>query len=408
MSNNTESPVTQVPPDPTQTDNNGPLLVGGPVFSAGIVEPSTTSRESTAGVLSGGIEESTIFVSTTIARGTDATSSPFTFTSQVTFTRPVTSTSATATTTGLTTQAQTDATGPSKAIIGGIAGGAVTIILALVAFCAFRRTRRKRKGLIIRTPDFEVSDTTEPQQSQAPTLAEASGLFIPHPFLSLTSEPQDSVSAVKRREKDQIQSLPSRPQHNQEDVGNIRDPFQDPEVQSRDPINALDRIQELTGQLEMELQQLNNLARSGQLSEAEHTRLEEIRHTTGLTIPFDQRHGLVTRFWGQCYCERGLVVLGLVGVGEGLPCLLTDRDSRLGVYCAWKNRAAEALNNSGNGIRARRSGIGNNSGVQSTRGRREDSNETGNSQEEEERGSLEAWLYKTAMRKKGESERTFQ
>ncbi|KAF9444217.1 hypothetical protein P691DRAFT_786999 [Macrolepiota fuliginosa MF-IS2] len=280
-------PVTPVPPDATQTDN-GPL----PVETSAVPRDSTEVKTTATTINTTGtpftFTSRVIFTrpaTSTSAGATDAPGSSLTSMSQVTLTRPVTSTSSTATMTGRTTQAQTDATGPSKATIGGITGGAATIILALVAFCAFRRTRREPRAFIIPMPNFKASDTTGPWRSQGPRLIEAPGPFIPHPFLSLTSEPQGKVSAVKRKEKEKIQSLPPRPQHNQEDIGNTRDPFQDPGVQSGDPRNALDRVQQLTDQLEVELQQLNNLARSGQLPEAERTRLEEIRLATGITIP---------------------------------------------------------------------------------------------------------------------------
>lgn len=85
--------------------------------------------------------------------------------------------------------------------------------------------------------------------------------------------------------------------NDQDDQGQERDPFRDPMIGERERSseevqgNALDRLQQLTSQLEAELQQLSELAQSGQLSIEDRARLEEIRSTTGLTMPFNPRRG---------------------------------------------------------------------------------------------------------------------
>ncbi|KAF9443150.1 hypothetical protein P691DRAFT_779036 [Macrolepiota fuliginosa MF-IS2] len=130
------------------------------------------------------------------------------------------------------------------------------------------------------------------QSPQPLQITETSNSVIPFPFLAPTPAARDNVVTVKREGKEQILPPPP-PECNQEDV---EDPFQDPEISDGDVShqevrgarNALDHLQQLTNQLEAELQRLNDLARSGQLSEVERAWLEEIRRTAGLTMPFDR------------------------------------------------------------------------------------------------------------------------
>lgn len=69
-------------------------------------------------------------------------------------------------------------------------------------------------------------------------------------------------------------------------------PFRDPNItedrpgrpRAQETENALDRLQQLTREVGAELQTLDNQAQSGQLSEAEQERLNEIRRTARLAI----------------------------------------------------------------------------------------------------------------------------
>ncbi|KAF9444421.1 hypothetical protein P691DRAFT_807362 [Macrolepiota fuliginosa MF-IS2] len=197
-------------------------------------------------------------------------------------------------TTTTTVPTQTGTTSLSnglRGIIGGIVGATVIVILALVVFCILRCKRRRLVTSVSEScsPTAPISQSPQPLQ-----ITETSDTVIPFPFLSPTPIARDNAVTVRRGGKEQI--LPSPLECNQENVGDNRDPFQDPEILDEDishqrvqsTRDALDRLQQLTNQLETELQQLSDLARSGQLSEGERTRLEEIRRTAGLTMPFDR------------------------------------------------------------------------------------------------------------------------
>ncbi|KAF5352840.1 hypothetical protein D9756_006107 [Leucocoprinus leucothites] len=172
--------------------------------------------------------------------------------------------------------------GPPKELIGGVIGATVIVILAVIALCILRCRRRRQSS--------QVFSETRPHSPQRRTS------LRPRPFL----EPQIALTNIspesKIKEKSQASSSPSTREQAQ-------DPFRDPEVVDRvetpnDQQNevqrardALDRLQQLTNQLEVELEHLNNLARLGRLSDDDQARLDEIRRTTGLTIPFNPRQG---------------------------------------------------------------------------------------------------------------------
>lgn len=182
----------------------------------------------------------------------------------------------------------------AKSNAGTIAGLVVASILVLVvvlggAFCFFRRQRRKRRRAVDKNADpyNEIGRSTvyvDPLwEQQNYHLAEIGANAISS---TISLPPQDIDSGARRH----ITALTPASQHkNQKDDG---DPFRDPDpIEVQEAGNAFDRLQQLTREVEAELQNLANQAQSGQLSAAEQARLDEIRHTTGLTIMYDSRLG---------------------------------------------------------------------------------------------------------------------
>ncbi|KAF9440804.1 hypothetical protein P691DRAFT_817833 [Macrolepiota fuliginosa MF-IS2] len=169
------------------------------------------------------------------------------------------------TTTEVPTQISTTSlsNGPPKGIIGGVIGATIIIILALIVFCLLRRKQRKLVTLVPKScaPAALISQLPQPLQ-----ITNTSDSVIPFPFKVPTPATQDNAVTVRQEGKEQIP--PSPPKCNQENVGDNRDPFRDPEMLDGDAShqevqgarNALDRLQQLTNQLEMELQQLSDLA----------------------------------------------------------------------------------------------------------------------------------------------------
>ncbi|KAJ3571616.1 hypothetical protein NP233_g3635 [Leucocoprinus birnbaumii] len=180
--------------------------------------------------------------------------------------------------------------GPPKALIGGVIAVLSVVILALVTFCVLwrRRKRFQRKAgrAAISEAFASVGWKTNPRSSP-----QHRAQLRSRPFLD-SEAAQINVSPEKAKEK----ALPSlTPEQEQ-------DPFRDPEVieivvvapvEEQDDVRraqiALDRLQQLTSQLEAELEQLNDLALRGQLSGENRVRLEEIKRTIGQTVPLNAR-----------------------------------------------------------------------------------------------------------------------
>ncbi|KAF9442109.1 hypothetical protein P691DRAFT_849566 [Macrolepiota fuliginosa MF-IS2] len=278
------------PNDPRDADDNAksdeittnPGIARPASAPAGDASKAFTSPLSTTIFLSSGL-----FVTST-SKLPNGSTEVFTLTSSGT--RTITTTTEVPTQIGTTRFLFFSSGGPPKGIIGGAIGA--TVIVALVVFCILRRKRRKLVTLAPKScaPAALISQSPQPLQ-----ITETSGSVVPFPFLAPTPTARDNAVTVKREGKEQIPPPPP-PKCNEEDVEDNRDPFQDPEISDvdvshqevQDARNTLDRLQQLTNQFKMELQQLSDLARSGQLSEGKRARLEEIRRTAGLTMPFDR------------------------------------------------------------------------------------------------------------------------
>lgn len=97
------------------------------------------------------------------------------------------------------------------------------------------------------------------------------------------------------RRKERVVAADHVPPRDTRDRGDSTNPFQDPDTteghRAQETGDALYRLQQLTREVGVELQTLASRAQSGRLTEVERERLEEIRHTTGLTIMYDSRLG---------------------------------------------------------------------------------------------------------------------
>ncbi|KAF7784963.1 hypothetical protein Agabi119p4_1128 [Agaricus bisporus var. burnettii] len=177
-------------------------------------------------------------------------------------------------------------------IVGGVTGAAVTIILGLIIFCILRSKRRHRA--LRSTSDVDVSTPPDIRGQHMSQSAQPS--TTPRPFLDFPFSQNCSFS--KGIITDSASN--SSEQDNQGNTEPVADPFNDVILIERnlsnndDEVerarNALDNLQVLTSQFEGEFQQLCILAQSGQLTAEDRLKLEEIKRTTGLTIPSNLRH----------------------------------------------------------------------------------------------------------------------
>ncbi len=157
------------------------------------------------------------------------------------------------------------------------------IILASIVFYILRRKHRRKEE----RPQV-ASDSVPP----TPTEEVVEISVIPHPFFS-TSPPQEP--SVKKKEMDQPDPSQRALPYNRAGEQDNLDPFRDPEIIENQAVpgagNALDRLQELTREVKEELRELAKRARSGQLSDSERERLDEIKRTIGLSIRSNSRRG---------------------------------------------------------------------------------------------------------------------
>ncbi|KAF7783950.1 hypothetical protein Agabi119p4_115 [Agaricus bisporus var. burnettii] len=183
---------------------------------------------------------------------------------------------------------------PVKAIAGGATGAAVVaVILGLIIFCILRSKRRHRA--LHSTSDVDIS-TPPDARGQHIMSQSAQSSTTPRPFLDFPFS--QNCSSFKEIITDSASN--SSEQDNQGNIEPFADPFNDVILIERnlsnndDEVerarNALDNLQVLTSQFEGEFQQLCILAQSGQLTAEDRLKLEEIKRTTGLTIPSNLRH----------------------------------------------------------------------------------------------------------------------
>ncbi|EKM84272.1 hypothetical protein AGABI1DRAFT_104204 [Agaricus bisporus var. burnettii JB137-S8] len=243
-------------PVPTKTSSE-PAQIGAQLAVEQTVAPVSTNFEMTTIVITGMQD----FTTTSTESGTIKV---------ITSRRPFTST-----TTSLVTNAPTGSTLVASkniktaTVVGGVVGGIMGLLVLAAIFVFLHRRRRKAENVM--------------PYSTLP--------FRDFPFSQNRSSSKKIIIGSAR-------NLPA--QDNQVNIAPAVDPFNDPiptegnlpnnddEVQRAR--NALDNLQALTSRFEDEIQQLRILAQSGQLSAEDGLKLEEIRRTTGLTIPFDSRH----------------------------------------------------------------------------------------------------------------------
>lgn len=185
-------------------------------------------------------------------------------------------------------------TGP---IVGGVISGILGLLLILVAaLCIFRRQNRKRRSAVdknvdpynmIQQPTVNIDPLGEQQNYHHAEM----GTNISSAMPSLLRGIDSGTSTSQKRGEGHIPTVTSALQHsNERDNSN---PFRDPDTaevhQVQQARGALDRLQQLTREVEAELQNLANQVESGQLSVTEQQRLDEIRRTAGLTITYDSR-----------------------------------------------------------------------------------------------------------------------
>ncbi|EKM84270.1 hypothetical protein AGABI1DRAFT_104202 [Agaricus bisporus var. burnettii JB137-S8] len=178
-------------------------------------------------------------------------------------------------------------------IVGGVTGAAVTIILGLIIFCILRSKRRHRA--LHSTSDVDISTPPDAQgqhiMSQSAQISTTPRPFLDFPFSQNCSFSKGIITGSASN---------SSEQGNQGNTEPAADPFNDAILTERNlpnndaeiqrARNALDNLQVLTSQFEGEFQQLCILAQSGQLTAEDRLKLEEIKRTTGLTIPSNLRH----------------------------------------------------------------------------------------------------------------------
>ncbi|XP_006453941.1 hypothetical protein AGABI2DRAFT_113698 [Agaricus bisporus var. bisporus H97] len=178
-------------------------------------------------------------------------------------------------------------------IVWGVTGAAVTIILGLIIFCILRSKRRHRA--LHSTSDVDISTPPDAQgqhiMSQSAQISTTPRPFLDFPFSQNCFFSKGIITGSASN---------SSEQGNQGNTEPAADPFNDAILTERnlpnndDEIqrarNALDNLQVLTSQFEGEFQHLCILAQSGQLTAEDRLKLEEIKRTTGLTIPSNLRH----------------------------------------------------------------------------------------------------------------------
>ncbi len=163
-------------------------------------------------------------------------------------------------------------------IVGGMISGVLGLLLILVAVFCFLRQRRRAHSSSSLIPYTFVGDPEKTHQ--LPTIRTVTPLAWPVNRLKTSRTPTLHADTTD------------------DGIGNASQlPAQDPEIITNQALavpgagHALERLQELTREVEEELRELGNRARSGQLSDNERERLDEIRRTTGLTIVYDPRRG---------------------------------------------------------------------------------------------------------------------
>lgn len=173
-------------------------------------------------------------------------------------------------------------------IVGAVSGVLGFLLILVVVLCFLRRCRCK---YLARWHTRPVNDINE----------------FPHPFLLRLQEPvvvpeakgQHKCRRLHEEHEDHKPVSENPGMVDEQDTSDERDsrnPFRDPEaisgdVQVQGMGSTLDHPQLSTNQPEPELLQQSNLAYPGELSDDNRIQLDEGKHTTGLTVSFNQTYG---------------------------------------------------------------------------------------------------------------------